>query len=411
MKQVTTIRARTHPNIVKFFASFSAGRRHPWGYGNEKECLHMLFEHTSGGNMRDWLIQTSAPETFADVGARQDHIAKSISSLIDAVTYIPKEIGGHVAFHHDLKPGNILRFGDHPATWKICDFGMANIKRTVITSETSRVSNGGIGTYEYQPPEYFQDDPSYSKVHGRPFDVWSLGCVLLELLTVWKYGWSETSGLKDLKKRMRENTQRTSPNRRRYMDSSGLPHDYSFHNNRSVVTSWIDELRENEENTWFSLVIGLVSEMLIEKAKRIFIWEVHMDLYEKENPRLSESKLTEFFHDVAQLSGNLNIDHNPLRRSMEKKKEWQVAVLKSKHWSDNLLEATPQQNMRNEDAAGPYSTLERCSHWKDFQNTPCFGRHEIDSRMAEEFKYSHFVGLHGLGGIGYDFLSSRMNSE
>ncbi|KAL9119591.1 MAG: hypothetical protein Q9187_003854 [Circinaria calcarea] len=82
-------------------------------------------------------------------------------------------------WHHDIKPENILYFQDIGAkhgTFRVTDFGSGKIQNYRSGSVNTRSPNG---TLTYEPPE--------AKLEGatsRPYDVWSLGCVFLELL-IW----------------------------------------------------------------------------------------------------------------------------------------------------------------------------------------------------------------------------------
>lgn len=80
-------------------------------------------------------------------------------------------------WHHDLKPENILLYkslGHERGTFQVSDFGSGKIHTYRSGSVNTR---SPIGTLTYEPPE--------AKLEGatsRPYDVWSLGCVFLELL-------------------------------------------------------------------------------------------------------------------------------------------------------------------------------------------------------------------------------------
>ena len=109
---------------------------------------------------------------------------------------------GHSGFHHDLKPQNILVFvgentiGREPAmsemSFKISDFGTARIK--VILSQS------GLDKHNFSPqlsglvrgdPVYSAPDYALEHKQSRPYDIWSLGCVFLEVL-LWAHGLSDS---------------------------------------------------------------------------------------------------------------------------------------------------------------------------------------------------------------------------
>ena len=82
-------------------------------------------------------------------------------------------------YHHDLKPENILSFpkpNSTYSTFKVADFGSGKVNTYRSGSVNTR---SPTGTPTYEPPE--------AKMEGRtsrPYDLWSLGCVFLQLL-IW----------------------------------------------------------------------------------------------------------------------------------------------------------------------------------------------------------------------------------
>ncbi|GAA1834272.1 serine/threonine-protein kinase [Actinomadura chokoriensis] len=76
--------------------------------------------------------------------------------------------------HRDIKPGNLLLAGD--GTVKIADFGIARFADEASAALTS--TGQVIGTSAYLAPERGLGRPA-----GPASDVYSLGCVLYELLT------------------------------------------------------------------------------------------------------------------------------------------------------------------------------------------------------------------------------------
>jgi serine/threonine protein kinase len=133
--------------------------------------------------MTQWLRLDCSP-LGNSVGIR-DWLYREIFALVSAVSFLHREIDGIVTSHHDLKPDNILWLG---GSLKICDLGRSHLLPAADGSETE--GRAGLGTFSYQPPEYYNDDGTRSsRKHGRAFDVWSLGCILLEMATLIVYGW------------------------------------------------------------------------------------------------------------------------------------------------------------------------------------------------------------------------------
>ena len=84
-------------------------------------------------------------------------------------------------WHHDLKPENILYFkspGSQYGSFQIADFGSGKVHTYRSGSVNTRSPNG---TLTYEPPEAAKEGAT-----SRPYDMWSMGCVFLELL-IWAF--------------------------------------------------------------------------------------------------------------------------------------------------------------------------------------------------------------------------------
>lgn len=139
-----------HPHIIRYF-----------GGGEHEGKLFYAMEMLDGGNVRDLLDrygQFSWQETAS--------IGRQVCSALQAAH-------NNGIIHRDLKPGNL--FLDTSANVKLGDFGIArDTKAADITSQGLTV-----GTHAYMPPEQIKGE---AITNGKA-DLYSLGCVLFELLT------------------------------------------------------------------------------------------------------------------------------------------------------------------------------------------------------------------------------------
>lgn len=98
-------------------------------------------------------------------------------------TLAPRE-QRQIGLHTDLKPENLLLISDADddrsthGTIKIADFGQASLRSIKNGSKTRTI----LGTPPYTAPEV--EKPQSERMISRPFDIWSLACIYMELL-VW----------------------------------------------------------------------------------------------------------------------------------------------------------------------------------------------------------------------------------
>ena len=193
-------------------------------------------------------------------------------SLVSALAFLHREIDGAITAHHDLKPKNILLIGE---TLMICDLGRSNLIPLAQGSET----NGPAGTFDYQPPEYWNDNGTRaSRSHGRAFDVWAMGCIMLEMATLIVYGW-ESGKVSQFEE------ERSDPSTRsRKFENIHI--DRSFHNHMNTVHNWVSRLKDHEHNSpLLSQILKLTMAMLdVQLEERLYSWEVELDLYEALHP-------------------------------------------------------------------------------------------------------------------------------
>jgi serine/threonine protein kinase len=150
---VAAVRIR-HPGIIQIY-----------DHGVDGEIHYVVMERLDGQALSRTIAHTSPlPENFVvEVGlqvARAAHAAHKKGVI-----------------HRDLKPSNILltRGENNTVIVKVLDFGIAKIQRSVSLTQTEQV----MGTPTYMAPEQLKS----SKYIDARADVYSIGCILYEMLT------------------------------------------------------------------------------------------------------------------------------------------------------------------------------------------------------------------------------------
>ncbi|XP_045619786.1 serine/threonine-protein kinase fused [Procambarus clarkii] len=140
-------RGLAHPNIVRMIDSFET----------ENEVV-AVSEYVPGQLFK--LLESNGP-------LEEERVRQIACNLVSAIYYLHS----HRILHRDIKPQNILLSLTGEA--KLCDFGFSRkmgINTYVLTSVK--------GTPLYMAPELIEEQP-----YDHNADLWSLGCILYELLT------------------------------------------------------------------------------------------------------------------------------------------------------------------------------------------------------------------------------------
>jgi tetratricopeptide (TPR) repeat protein len=150
LREIEIAARLTHPHILPLHDSGEAG-----------DLLYYVMPFVDGESLGDRLRREGRLPTREAV-----RIAREVA---DALAYAHT----HGVVHRDIKPGNILLEAGHAV---VADFGIA---RAISKAGTEEITTSGmvIGTPLYMSPEQVAG----GLVDGRS-DVYSLGCVLFEML-------------------------------------------------------------------------------------------------------------------------------------------------------------------------------------------------------------------------------------
>lgn len=129
--------------------------------------------------MAHWSLSptSTSQSSVEEAVARKSALVRFLSCLAHALHFVHH----NVTRHADIKPANILvklrKDKDLPGYHVyLADFG---ISKSFVTQDQSQTESLGGRTLRYCAPEVYKDLP-----HGRAADIFSLGCVYSEMVTV-----------------------------------------------------------------------------------------------------------------------------------------------------------------------------------------------------------------------------------
>jgi serine/threonine-protein kinase len=160
VQEIKTTASLQHPHILPLFDS---GRTRGMTEGLSDDFLYYVMPYIEGETLRDRLNR----ETQLGV----DEAVRITREVADALDYAHR----HGVIHRDIKPENILLHDGRPM---VADFGIA---LAVSAAAGGRMTETGLslGTPHYMSPEQATAD---KEITSRA-DIYSLGCVLYEMLS------------------------------------------------------------------------------------------------------------------------------------------------------------------------------------------------------------------------------------
>lgn len=165
---------RSHPNIVKLVNIIRAA--------NDVD-IYLVFEHL--GAFQRAGLSTQEPGKLPWVCAETDLHAVIRAKILQPIhkQFVTYQLVKALYFmhsaellHRDVKPSNLLLNAD--CSVKLCDFGLCRSALDESVSSGSILTDY-VATRWYRAPEILLGSTAY----GKAVDMWSVGCILGEMLT------------------------------------------------------------------------------------------------------------------------------------------------------------------------------------------------------------------------------------
>ncbi|KAH9140192.1 hypothetical protein AeRB84_015575 [Aphanomyces euteiches] len=154
LREARLLAALDHPNIIACKEHFTI---------SNNRVLCIVTEYADGGDLRRLLKQ------YITTGHRMSE--NQILDLLVQICLALKHVHDRKILHRDIKPENIFLMQSRVV--KLGDFGVAK-----VLSNTMACADTQTGTPYYTSPEI-----CHGLKYNHKTDVWSLGCVLYEMIT------------------------------------------------------------------------------------------------------------------------------------------------------------------------------------------------------------------------------------
>jgi hypothetical protein len=153
--EATVLQSLNHPYIVAYFDCFT-----------DRGSLCIILEYADSGDLGMQIEKAAERDRFF----KEAQILTWFAQIASAVFFVHSRN----ILHRDLKTQNIFLKGKRPPMCKLGDFGIAK-----VLDKTDQMAQTIIGTPYYMSPELCEDEP-----YNRKSDIWALGCILYELITL-----------------------------------------------------------------------------------------------------------------------------------------------------------------------------------------------------------------------------------
>lgn len=270
------IRKFAHAHIVTHLAAWTRDERYyilfPLAQCNLREYME---QNKFAENNVFWLLDQFRGMAEAVKRIHDLSYTEAQTTSLTVNTSAPGE--RRTAWHHDIKPENILYFKNSSSTcgmFRISDWGCGKVNTCHTRSYNTKSL---IGTITYESPEY-----TYEGKISRPYDIWSLGCVFLEILVWAVFGSKALESFSDQRDdRRNANSGTNSMTDDAYWHKNGC--DFVLRPPVVVQLQDLDEALMQPDAPPFKEIVGYIRRMLEPDAhKRIKALEL-CDLFSRTN--------------------------------------------------------------------------------------------------------------------------------
>lgn len=151
-KEVEILCELRHPRIVQYL-----------GHHADVPNIQIMLEYMSGGSIDGHLKSSDSPFS-------EERTKRYTKDVMEGLRYLHEK----KIIHRDIKGANILIDGEDRA--KLADFGLSKIM------ETNKSAHTFAGSPVFMSPEMIMTDLNQTG-HGLKTDIWSMGCVVVQMLS------------------------------------------------------------------------------------------------------------------------------------------------------------------------------------------------------------------------------------
>ncbi|KAI9702946.1 MAG: hypothetical protein M1836_008160 [Candelina mexicana] len=232
--EIDILRRANHKHIVKLVGSYTQARilgllLYPAAICDLTRYMEDLEDARSGDWTSDLWPRFGVPTDLLDHKTTVSVLSEALLTVFGCLATGINHLHQQSIRHKDIKPQNVLLIRDNIY---ITDFGLSKDLSDASTSITDGLERG---TYRYFAPEVAR----YER-RGRAADIFSMGCVFLEVFTVY-LGFTLTE----------------------FADFRKIDGDASFHRNLDRVSRWIYILTGNDHlDTRLSRLGEFIEQMI-----------------------------------------------------------------------------------------------------------------------------------------------------